>query len=181
MANVVDVFSIDLSNAWGNCRIGMTTNPMPKAKTERLIVREIDSETLVYDRGRDVASCLNEFATRVWRECDGETSVTEIAAVLGEDERAVWLALHQLTKAQLLTEAIALPPDMSAAKSRREVAGRLGLGAAAFVTSIVAPMLAQAASCLPRLAPCTVGAGQCCPPLHCSLVVINGEHRCVSI
>ena len=31
----------------------------PKAKTERLIVREIDSETLVYDRSRDAASCLN--------------------------------------------------------------------------------------------------------------------------
>ena len=26
----------------------MTTNPTPKAKTERLIVREIDGETLVY-------------------------------------------------------------------------------------------------------------------------------------
>ena len=125
----------------------MTTNPMPKAKTERLIVREIDGETLVYDRSRDAASCLNEFAARVWRECDGETSVAEIAAALGEDERAVWLALHQLTKAQLLTEAIAFPPDMSAAKSRREVGGRLGLGAAAFVASIVAPMPAQAASC----------------------------------
>ena len=125
----------------------MTTNPMPKAKTERLIVREIDGETLVYDRSRDAASCLNEFAARVWRECDGETSVAAIAAALGEDERAVWLALHQLTKAQLLTEAIAFPPDMSAAKSRREVAGRLGLGAAAVVASIVAPMPAQAASC----------------------------------
>lgn len=82
---------------------------MPKAKTARLIVREVDRETLVYDRGRDAASCLNEFAARVWRECDGETSVAEIAAALGEDERAVWLALHQLTKAQLLTEAIELP------------------------------------------------------------------------
>ena len=106
----------------------MTTNPMPKAKTERLIVREIDGETLVYDRSRDAASCLNEFAARVWRECDGETSVAEIAAALGEDERAVWLALHQLTKAQLLTEAIAFPPDISAAKSRREVAGAVGAG-----------------------------------------------------
>ena len=130
----------------------MTTNPMPKAKTERLIVREIDGETLVYDRSRDAASCLNEFAARVWRECDGETSVAEIAAALGEDERAVWLALHQLTKAQLLTEAIAFPPDMSAAKSRREIGGRLGLGAAAFVASIVAPMPAQAASCLTSVA-----------------------------
>ena len=128
--------------------------PMPKAKTERLIVREIDGETLVYDRSRAAASCLNEFAARVWRECDGETSVAAIAAVLGEDERAVWLALHQLTKAQLLTEAIALPPDMSAAKSRRQVAGRLGLGAAALVTSIVAPMPAQAQSCHVSGSPC---------------------------
>ena len=79
---------------------------------------------------------------------DGETSVAAIAAALGEDERAVWLALHQLTKAQLLTEAIAFPPDMSAAKSRREIGARLGLGAAAVVASIVAPMPAQAASCI---------------------------------
>ena len=78
----------------------MTTNPMPTAKTERLIVREIDSETLMYDLSRYAASCLNEFAARVWRACDGETSVAEIAAALGEDERAIWLALDRLTKAQ---------------------------------------------------------------------------------
>jgi len=152
--------------------LAMTTTPMPKAKTERLIVREIDGETLVYDCGRYAASCLNEFAARVWRECDGETSVAAIAAALGEDERAVWLALHQLTKAQLLTEAIALPPDMSAAKSRREVAGRLGLGAAAFVTSIVAPMPAQAQSCRTEFQSCvprTLPGPHCCPGLVCAL------------
>jgi hypothetical protein len=130
---------------------------------------------LIYDRGRDAASCLNEFAARVWRECDGETSVATIAAALGEDEHAVWLALHQLTKAQLLTEAIAFPPEMSAAKSRREVAGRLGmgLGAAAFVASIVAPMPAQAASCAGLDQPCVPGMGplpgHCCPGLICIL------------
>jgi hypothetical protein len=166
----------------------MTTTPIPKAKTERLIVREIDGETLVYDRGRDAASCLNEFAARVWRECDGETSVAAIAAALGEDERAVWLALHQLTKAQLLTEAVAFPPDLSAAKSRREIGERLGLGAAAFVASIVAPMPAQAASCLGSGAscipsiitdPCCISEGLFClgppadpllPPFHCRTV-----------
>ena len=105
------------------------------------------------------ASCLNELAASVWRECDRETLVAGIA--LGEDERAVWLALHQLTKAQLLTEAIAFPPDMSAAKSRREIAGRLGLGAAAFVTSVVAPMPAQAASCLGPGKACMMDS-QCC-------------------
>ena len=127
--------------------------------------------TLVYDRGRHAASCLNEFAARVWRECDGETSVPAIAAALGEDERAVWLALHQLTKAQLLTEAIAFPPDMSAAKSRREIGARLGLGAAAFVTSIVAPMPAQAASSCGTLnQPCVALSpgllGTCCPNMN---------------
>ena len=72
----------------------MTTNPRPKAKAERLIVRELDGETLVYDRSRAAASCLNELATRVWRKSDGETSIAAIAAALGEDEGAVWLALH---------------------------------------------------------------------------------------
>jgi|SRR5271165_4852310 len=130
----------------------MTTPSMPKAKTERLIVREIDGETLVYDRGRDAASCLNEFAARVWRECDGETSVAAIAAALGEDERAVWLALHQLTKAQLLTEAIAFPPDMSAAKSRREIGERLGLSAASPASSCRCQHKLPAVARLARLA-----------------------------
>ena len=137
-------------------------------------MREIDGETLVYDRSRDAASCLNEFDARVWRECDGETSVAAIAAALGEDERAVWLALHQLAKAQLLSEAIAFPADMSAAKSRREVGARLGLGAAAFVTSIVAPMPAQAQSCGRLGDPCTGGSGTgtCCGGLV--LVCVGG-------
>src|SRR5277367_5132437 len=144
----------------------MTTNPLPKAKTERLIVKVIDDETLVYDMSRHTASCLTELAAKVWRQCDGETSVAGIAVALGEDERSVWLALHQLAKAQLLTEAIAVPPDMSAAKSRREVARRLGLGAAAFVTSIVAPTAAHA-SCSPSASPCT-GNSECCSNL-CSI------------
>ena len=154
----------------------MTTTPTPKAKTERLIVREIDGETLVYDRSRDTASCLNEFAAKVWRECDGETSVAAIAAALGEDERAVWLALHQLMKAQLLREAIAFPPDMTVAKSRREIGARLGLGAAAFVTSIVAPLPAQAVSCTNPF-PCSVSQQNCCPGFQCFFVF--GSRLCI--
>src|SRR5271170_3404944 len=151
----------------------MTTNLMPKAKTERLIVTQIEGETLVYDRARDAASCLNPLAAKVWWQCDGEKSVAGIAAALGEDERAVWLALHQLTKSQLLTEAIALPPEMTTAKSRREIAGRLGLGAAAFVASIVVTTAAHA-SCGTFLAPCT-SLSQCCTGLFCS------ASRCIPI
>jgi hypothetical protein len=57
----------------------MTTNRMPKAKTAHLIVKVIDDETLIYDMGRHAATCLNEFAAKVWRECDGTTSVADIA------------------------------------------------------------------------------------------------------
>src|ERR1700678_2796490 len=140
----------------------MTTNPKPTAKTERLIVTEIDDETLVYDRARDVASCLNSVAAKVWRRCDGETSVAGIAAALGEDQRAVWLALHQLNKSKLLVEEIALPPTMRTGKTRREIAGQLGLGAAVAAVSSIVMTTAAHASCFPLgMVGCTNG-GQCC-------------------
>ena len=140
----------------------MTTNP--KAKTERLIVKVIDDETLVYDHGR--ASCLNEFAAKVWRRCDGTTSVADIAGALGEDERAVWLALHKLVKSKLLTEAIAFPPDMTTGKTRREIAGQLGLGAAVAAVSSIVMTTAAHASCRGMGSSCTDNS-QCCPPLSC--------------
>ena len=139
----------------------LTTNPMPKAKTERLIVREIDGETLVYDRGREAATCLNEFAANVWRRCDGETSVAGIAAALGEDERAVWLALHQLNKSKLLREAVALPPGMATGKTRREIAGQLGLGAAVAAVSSIVMTTAAHASCAHHDQSCLINS-DCC-------------------
>ena|SRR5277367_11804 len=144
----------------------MATNPMPKAKTERLIVKEIDDETLVYDHGR--ASCLNEFAAKVWRRCDGTTSVADIAAALGDDERAVWLALHQLNKSKLLVEEIALPPDMRTGKTRRQIAGQLGLGAAVAAVSSIVMTTAAHASCGGQFQSCSgVGTGTCCGGLVC--------------
>jgi hypothetical protein len=150
----------------------MTTNPMPKAKTAHLIVREIDDETLVYDMGRHAATCLNEFAAKVWRRCDGTTSVADIADALGEDERAVWLALHQLTKSQLLTEAIALPPDMRTGKTRRQIAGQLGLGAAVAAVSSIVMTTAAHASCRGFGVPCT-NDSQCCSGT-CFLLPVAG-------
>jgi hypothetical protein len=145
----------------------MTTNPMPKAKTERLIVKEIDDETLVYEVSRHAATCLNEFAAKVWRQCDGDKSVADIADALGEDERAVWLALHQLNKSKLLVEEIALPPDMRTGKTRRQIAGQLGLGAAVAAVSSIVMTTAAHASCIGLSLPCLVTLGGCCPGLSC--------------
>src|SRR5271170_1216933 len=148
--------------------VAVATNPMPKAKTERLIVKEIDDETLIYDMGRHAASCLKDFAAKVWRQCDGEKSVAEIADELGEDERAVWLALHQLNKSKLLVEEIALPPTMRTGKSRRQIAGQLGLGAAVAAVSSIVMTTAAHASCGGQFQSCSgVGNGTWCGGLVC--------------
>src|SRR5271155_1507891 len=142
----------------------MTTKP--KTKTERLIVKAIDDETLVYDVSRHSASCLTELAAKVWRRCDGTTSVAAIADTLGEDERTVWLALHQLNKSKLLVEEIALPPDMRTGKTRRQIAGQLGLGAAVAAVSSIVMTTAAHASCRAAGSFCT-SSSQCCPPFTC--------------
>src|SRR6202030_384700 len=89
----------------------------------------------------------NEFAARVSGRCDGTKPVADIADALGEDERAVWLALHRLNKSKLLVEEIALPPDMRTGKTRREIAGQLGLGAAVAAVSSIVMTTAAHASC----------------------------------
>ena len=157
----------------------MTTPPMPKAKTERLIVREIDGETLVDDRSRDAASCLNVFRQglarvrrrdlrRRDRRRAGRGRTRRLAGAASTDE------------SELLTEAITFPPDMSAAKSRREIGARLGLGAAAVVASIVAPVPAQAASCLSCGEFCSpiFGRGPCCFGLMCMPTPTLGGFHC---
>jgi hypothetical protein len=44
---------------------------LPQARTEGLTVRELAEETLVYDKERHKAHCLNRTAACVWKHCDG--------------------------------------------------------------------------------------------------------------
>ncbi|HAF25007.1 MAG TPA: hypothetical protein DCK93_19230, partial [Blastocatellia bacterium] len=84
---------------------------LPLARQESLVIKELPDETLVYDLREDKAHCLNQTAARVWKSCDGQTTVSEIARALGgkinsrSDEDIVWLALDQLQKFKLLEEA----------------------------------------------------------------------------
>ena len=52
---------------------------LPRARQASLIIKEVDDETLIYDLETDKAHCLNSTASRVWKSCDGRTSVAEIA------------------------------------------------------------------------------------------------------
>ena len=56
---------------------------MPRARQIELHVEELPDETLVYDLERHKARCLNRTAALVWRHCDGQTGVAEVAALAG--------------------------------------------------------------------------------------------------
>ena len=136
-------------------------NLLPLARKDSLIVKELPDETLVYDRERDKAHCLNLSAALVWKHCDGSTTIAEmVQALKGElnatiDDRVVWLALDELGKNNLL-QSQAQRPDYLENTSRRHLVRTLGLMAVSLplITSIVAPVAAQSAS---GLAP-----GTCC-------------------
>ncbi len=130
---------------------------VPRARQDELVVEELQDETLVYDLKRHKARCLNRTAALVWQHCDGQTTVPELAALLGEqlatptDEAVVWMALDRLDRAHLLSEPVTLPADR-AQYSRREVLRTLrrvaGISLLPVVASIVAPRAAAAASCV---------------------------------
>ncbi len=131
---------------------------MPQARQDELVVEELQDETLVYDLKRYKAHCLNRTTALVWRSCDGQTSVAEVAALLEEqlviptDEAVVWMALDRLSRANLLSEPVTLPSD-KAQYSRREMLRKLRRVAGIslllpVIESIVAPLAAAQVSCV---------------------------------
>ncbi len=150
----------------------------PRARTSRLVTRDLGDELLVYDLERHKAYCLNQVAMQVFRHCDGETTIPDMARRIGNalglpvDEQAVRLGLVRLEKAHLLDG----PVTQILHTSRREMLRTLGRAAVVIVplvTAITVPTSAQAASgCLPAGSPCT-GPGQCCPPSSCNASIGN--------
>ncbi len=148
----------------------------PKARKNKLIVKELPGEVLIYDENNHQAHCLNETAALVWKFCDGQTSIPKMTRMLEKEmsiavpEQTVWLALKQLEGSHLL--------DMSGSQqawipqtSRRAVMRTIGIAAVALplITSITNPTAAAAASCGAIGQSCT-GApqGTCCPGLFCN-------------
>ncbi len=54
----------------------------PKARNPEILVQEIGDEVLIYDLEINKAFSLNETCAMVWRECDGEKPIAEIASIL---------------------------------------------------------------------------------------------------
>jgi hypothetical protein len=157
---------------------------LPKAQHDRLTIRELPDETLIFDHARNKAHCLNRTVALVWQHSDGRTTIGAIATLLAEklgipaEEAVVQLALEQLGKRHLLEQPVE-PLAGLARLSRREVLKKLAVAAVAMplVMTITAPN-ARAAGLLSGIdcsrakdgAPCAVlgvvgtcQGGKCAP------------------
>jgi hypothetical protein len=143
------------------------------------VTRELGDELLVYDLERHKAYCLNQVAMQVFRHCDGETTIPDMARRVGDalglaiDEQAVRLGLVRLEKAHLLDG----PVGLTVHTSRREMLRTLGRAAAVvvpLVTAITVPTSAEAANtgCIPLNGRCEPEPNRCCPGLQCTGVGI---------
>lgn len=124
---------------------------LPLSRTDNLVIRELDDETLVYDMERDEAHCLNRTAALVWQQCDGKTTAAQAARFLQNkldvkvDSDLVWLAVKQLKRFHLV-KATAKTPSVS----RRDLVLKYAPAALVLlpvIISITSPVPAQAASC----------------------------------
>ena len=151
----------------------------PLARRGSLIVKELPDETLVYDLKTDQAHCLNLTAARVWKNCDGQRTVSQLAELMELElgslvpEEMIWLALNQLEKFNLLEIAPA-QPKVLAQMDRRHWVRSIGIAAMLLpvvLTITVPTALAQASTCSKR--PCN-NPGDCCP----ANPVCNASKKC---
>ena len=147
----------------------------PHARSEGLVITDLDDEILVYDKDRDKAHCLNQTAALVWKYSNGKRTVADIAQLMEKklgspvDAQIVWFALGQLEQDHLLCEELALPRAL-AGVTRREFVKQIGKVALVIsvprVISMTAPQSALALSCVANGQPCTTSS-QCCPGFSC--------------
>ena len=122
------------------------SSALPEVRLDDIAFEELADEVLIYDHRSDVAHCLNAVAARVWKACrEGGTRSDFLVRNPDVDEATLRGALSELRGHSLLAEE---PLIVRHAMSRRQLVGNAAAVAvgATFVTSIVAPTPAHAAS-----------------------------------
>ena len=126
------------------------------ARRDGLIEETLGEELLLYDQNRHTAHCLSPIAASVWRHCDGERDMTELAELTGASESLVADALHELRKRDLLDAEPTLVQSPGPGISRREAVGKIvGYGA----TAVAAPLVVSATAATPAMAASTKCTG----------------------
>lgn len=143
---------------------------LPRARQDGLLEETVGEELLLYDQESHTAHCLSPIAACVWRHCDGERDVAELARLAGASESLVADALHQLREKDLLDAEPELMQNTVPGESRREVIGRVArYGAAAAAGS----MIVSATAATPAIA----SSGLSC----CSCQAVQTKKDCVCI
>jgi hypothetical protein len=124
---------------------------LPRARRDGLLEETVGEELLLYDRDSHTAHCLSPIAACIWRHCDGEQDITELAELAGVSESLVADALHELREKDLLVAEPELMQSTIPGVSRREAIGRVaryGVAAAAgsMIVSATAATPAMASS-----------------------------------
>lgn len=162
----------------------------PAARSQNLIIQEVDDEVLVYDEFATRAHCLSGDAAKVWRAADGTKSVEALATDLGLSEETVLVTLAELEEKNLLDEQ----PDEESrgGATRREFSVRVAkLGAAGaavpmiYSVAVATPMAAATPTpqqCLFYSADscdgCTGICGCCCCCQGCSATTVPSCKIC---
>lgn len=131
----------------------MNYSQKPVARKDGLVIQEMPDEVLVYDLQTNKAHCLNQTAAFVWKNCNGENSVSDIVRQFEGETGAdvqndlVWLAIDQLGERNLLETNL---PAKFAGESRRSVLKKIGFAsmvALPVIASMAAPTAVMAAGC----------------------------------
>jgi len=147
----------------------MNNSQCPVARKTGLVIQEVPDEVLVYDLESNKAHCLNQSAAIIWKSCDGNNSVSEIAKLVEGQaggkvtEDFVWLAIDQLSENNLLEKEIRSAFEGT---SRREVIKKIGLAsmiAIPVIASLVAPQSAMAAASCACTTPGSCNTQTSCP------------------
>ena len=158
----------------------MNNSQRPIARKSGLVVQEVPDELLVYDLESNKAHCLNQSAAMVWRSCNGDNSVAEIAKLVTEQagsgvtEDFVWLAIDQLSENNLLEREVSV--DLKGL-SRREALKKIGMAsviAVPIIASLVAPKSALASASCSCVTPAACNPQTGCP----STSNCNGSGLC---
>jgi hypothetical protein len=88
-----------------NDRVRHVKADRPLARSKELVVEELDGGLLIYDLRTHEAHSLSASAARVWRCCDGQTTVAALSSDAGVDPDTTERALAELEACRLLDSA----------------------------------------------------------------------------
>jgi hypothetical protein len=139
----------------------------PRARTDDLVVEEVDDELLIYDAKSKRGHCLSANAARVWRACDGHSDVTALSEALDLNAEVVSQALDELGALELLdTQGVKVVQAGSGngnGLTRRQLTSRsakIGVGLAA--GSLIYTVNASPAWATPTPFVCSLFTAQSC-------------------